>query len=209
MLYLIGLAGILWLMSPAHARRQYWPLGAQVSLAMTTELLAWSGLVGTNSNHVLYNGYLALEPCLMVLTAGRSEWFWKGKVTWLVLVLALSLVPWALDVFWRYGWFDLATDAVVAQGFIFAAVFTVLLVRMGLLTERVLARVPEFWLYVSLVIYFGCLAPFFGLFHVMLTRDVDLASRLYAIVESLFVLRYAGTAFFFAMARLAPNNSPE
>ena len=68
-------------------------------------------------------------------------------------------------------------------------------------SERRLGNVPEFWLFMGLLLYFGGMMPVVGLVKFIFDEDPAVAKRLWMILPVLCTLRYALTAYACHLAR--------
>lgn len=62
-------------------------------------------------------------------------------------------------------------------------------------SDRALHRVPEFWLFMALLFFFGGFTPLMGLIRFIRQNDESFASTLWQSVTVLIVLRYAMTVY--------------
>lgn len=139
---------------------------------------------------VLYNFYLILD---LTLTSWMLISIWsklRTSLTWCNLGL---LVAWVLEtaVFgWR--WFNIIF--LLLSALVLCISSSVILWRLSQTEVGALRNSAVFWILLSLVLYFGGIAPIFSSFN-YLARHQDLMSeKLYWIVRALCAVRYIGVA---------------
>jgi hypothetical protein len=64
-----------------------------------------------------------------------------------------------------------------------------------------LARLPAFWMLLSVMLYFLCIIPVFGLHNYFAVRNAQLARVIYPMNDVLFMLRYGLFAWSMVLLR--------
>ena len=92
---------------------------------------------------------------------------------------------------WLHGGVNtLLTEGAVVIALVLALLTVAFLVDLARQSEQVLQRVPVFWLFMGLLVYFGGLLPVVGLVRVLYVQFPELAARLWTILPVLTVVRY-------------------
>lgn len=162
-------------------------LGGWVILASGVELLGGLfKLLGWN-NMVLYIVFWALEVVLLVAIAHAST---GTSSKWTAPVIAVFLVLWMAE-FWSV-WNE---DRFVTYSFMVGAIWLVAL-YLARLWELVntwsgnLHASPQFWLCLTVLLYFGAAAPLLGSINYFILTDLSLAKQLFLGVRGLCVLKF-------------------
>jgi len=155
------------------------------------------------NNSMLYNVFLPIEFVLVlgVLLRIRPQW----RITW-----AVSLVVGLLGIGYcyvkGYGKGFIVVEAALVISLILSVGIMATLWSLADRSTRALAKVPEFWLLVGMLLYFGGMVPLIGLTRSVFELDMALAKRLWMIAPYLCIMRYAFTAYAAILAqRSGPN----
>ena len=177
-------------------------VGLLTGLAIAVEVGARFLVLSGSSNNILYNVFIPLEflLVLLLLYRVRPRWraFWVAGASVGLLGAGLS-----------YG-LGLSNDFLIVE----AALLVSLILGIGLMavlwdlantSDRSLAQLPSFWLFMGLLLYFGGMTPVLVLIRFIFDQDQALAGRLWQIAPVLCVIRYVFTAFAAVVATRVPN----
>ena len=92
---------------------------------------------------------------------------------------------------------------IVLSAVVLTLVLMVVLWNLAQTSVVPLQHVPGFWLFMGLLVYFGCMSPILTIIDRVYAQDPALAQRLYQIMPMLGITRYAITAFACKLARTA------
>ena len=162
-------------------------LGYWVLLSAGVELVGGVILLFGGSNALLYIVFCALEFVLLVLLAKAARGG-TGKWTWVVIGAFLML--WAVNLCSIWG-----GDSFVTYAFMVGALWL-----CGLYLQRLwdlvnswsgnLSASPQFWLCLTVVLYFGAGAPLLGSVNYFYDFDPALAKKIFMGVRALCVLKF-------------------
>lgn len=88
----------------------------------------------------------------------------------------------------------LASWSILFTALVFAPLYTYKLFKLAQSDDRTLWRIPEFWLYLSFLFYFGGLVPYIGLYNYLARHEHAAMDDLSVIISTLCFVRYALTA---------------
>lgn len=166
--------------------------GALIALAFLVELVGYVTKLLQEVNAPYYNSFILLEFLLVLAMAQAQQPAW-GKALLLVAVLGLTgylvnarFVDWMRDVLF---------EAIVLFAFLLALVLGWLLWRMANTSADPLHRIPAFWLFTGMLLYFIALPPVMGLARYLRKQDLELASTLWTIMPVLCTVRYLLAAY--------------
>lgn len=183
---------VAWCFTWRTGRPAWWPwLGIQLCLALVVELFGkWLGDLGV-ANHLLYNSYLFTEFMLTVGLVLRSLPMRPRAIEYAAAVaLIVFCGAFAWDLVSHGTWKVFATNALIVGGFMIGSLATLALFVLARTSSGTLYRLPVFWVLLSFLVYFLCIAPVFGLYNYLIDHNPALAVRIYVINDVLFVLRY-------------------
>lgn len=162
---------------------------AQLLLALLTEALCGIMMMRSIPNLVCYDVAIVLEFLLLMAYACAQSSLSRFRsiiAIAAVVVLGAALVECVSAI--PQSEF-MGTTYMIGSLFTVSA-FSFLLLQLAMATEERIVRIPEFWIWLSLVVFFGGSLPITGLLNVLNHGDHSLASALYVINDILFGLRY-------------------
>lgn len=172
-------------------------LGLLIGLALFTEtagiLLRQSGF----GNDLLYNLFALAEMLILLAMAHELHPEWRA---WLAAAAGAGVAAMALCWFWHRGSGFLLTEGIVAIALLLTAVCLAVLWSLAQNSRESLVKVPEFWLFMGLLIYFGGMPPLMGVVRHIYETDHQLARQLYGIIPTICIIRYLFTAVACGMA---------
>jgi hypothetical protein len=166
--------------------------GALIALAFLVEVIGYVTKVQQAINAPFYNSFIVLEFLLVLAMVHAQQPAWN-KV--LLLVAGFGLAGFVVNarfVDWRH---DMLFEAIVLFALLLAIVLGALLWRMANTSAVALLRVPDFWLFTGMLLYFIALPPVMGLARYLRKQDLELASTLWTIMPALCMARYLLTAY--------------
>ena len=166
--------------------------GALIALAFLIELIGYVTKIQQEINAPFYNAFIVLEFLLVLAMAHAQQPDW-GKV--LLLVAAVGLAGFVVNarfVDWQH---DMLFEAIVLFAFLLAIVLGALLWRMANTSTIALLRLPAFWLFTGMLLYFTALPPVIGLARYLRKQDLELAGTLWTIMPVLCTVRYLLAAY--------------
>jgi len=148
-------------------------------------------------NQWVYNLFLLLEATVLmslVRVVGRSALLARIALGCLV---AIALM-WMWEVKLEDGFFVWVNNTFVLAALFYIVLYTIALVSLADTVLAPLWRAPEFWLSLSVVVFFGSMIPYNGVLNHLWRTDRSLAASLYSINEVLLCVRYGfvGVACF-------------
>lgn len=177
-----------WSRIPGPLTKVYRFYGLVAILGLTVEITGMILLLSGRRALYIYNAYAAIElVCVMAMVA--------QVFTDLRLIAGISTAVGLFGLLVN-AWLDGGLGPVLFEGVLLASVLQALLVlvvlwRMALSSERPVQHVPEFWLFMGLLLYFGGMAPFFALIRFVYANDPLVANTLWTLMPFLCMLRYA------------------
>jgi len=161
----------------------------QLVLTAAVETFCAVLLLHGHQNIAIYNAYLPLEFLLMLGVAQLSaQGRWVGWSNVLAVLLYAGLL--AADYFGRAGDELLFSHSLLFAWGYLAVIFTYLLVHMARSTVAPIWMEPHFWVYLSVVLFFGASLPFIGLLNKIYLTDEALARDLVVILDMLYFTAY-------------------
>lgn len=199
----IPLALLCWYIRARGAGPVFRLVGLQLLIAAPLELAALIMDQCDVANLWLYNIYLPIEMVLLLSIAVHG---WSSLMKWTITggVVIGYVICYLQDI--SAGPIlqaSLASWSVLFTSLVFAPLYTYRLFRLAQLEERKLWNVPEFWLYLSILFYFGGLVPYIGLYNYLVENDRPVMDDLSVIISTLCFLRYALTGV--ACLCVSPN----
>ncbi len=138
-------------------------------------------------NTSMFNAYVVAEFLLVLRLVAVA---WPGPKWPLVLtaLLGIAAVTWSWSR-WRSLDF-LLTEGVSVMALLLCGWMLVLLWRLSEHSMVALSKVPSFWVFTGLLLYFGALFPVIGPLRYLYSDHPALTFYLYSIVQALSVVRY-------------------
>src|SRR5690606_19692805 len=126
-------------------------------------------------NTWLFNSYMLVE---LVMTSGAGIFLIPNKKIHKYIYTAIAGVTiiWISQIS-KFGFHAMATWALVSTCVLLIAVYFVVLFYLGYYTKNKLFLQPAFWLGISVILYFGCVLPVFGLQNYIYDRYPELAAK--------------------------------
>ncbi len=169
----------------------------QVAMAFITESVG--GYLGFQHKHNLwiFNLY-NLSDLVLTGWCGRlllNRYKYSYVVTYF---LAFLIVWWVIEIY-DFGIHHFASMFFTLSCIVLVCVYVVVLFSNSMFTKKIF-REPAFWLSVSVILYFGCCLPYFGLYNYLIAEQAAMAKKLMMINRVLNFLRYPliGIAFITA-----------
>lgn len=179
---------VLWFLALNNRKPWFLILGFELILTAIVELNSFLMSSSGVSNHSIYNIYLIFDfiaiMSLMMLMVNMKKWGFK---LFLVSAPVLGLFFWELLI--QKQDFVFATVTLIVSGFALALMAVIALIILNNREEKLIIYRGEFWVLSSIMLYFLCISPIFGLIE-MFSLDNSHVGILYFANDILFVLRY-------------------
>ena len=179
-------------------------LGALTAIAFVTEVAGYWLLLEHTPNVVIYNAFGLVE---FVITLAMVNAMFPPWSTILALVGAAGTLAMGTCLWSNSGLTFLLTEGIVAMDILITAVSLAVLWQLAVSSRIPLQRVPEFWLFLGMLAYFGGVPPIMGIERYIYLTDHALAQRLFSIIPFLAVVRYMLTAVACLMAATASRKN--
>lgn len=188
MLVMMLVCVIAWSLIPRPRKLQFTLFGALAIIASVTELTGFILTLAGRLTYYFYNAYALVELLFVMGIAARVD---RGLERLALGVSVAGAAGLAVN-----AWVDGSCGPALFEGILLASVLQalvllVLLWRMAMSSDRPLHRVPEFWLFMGLLVYFGGMAPFFALIRFVYANDPVVANVLWTLMPFLCIIRYA------------------
>jgi hypothetical protein len=173
----------------------------QVLIYCLTLLLAYFATSESSSNHWVYNSYMLIEA----LTLGLAGYFYfkEQKIKQVMLTLIVLFVVVYFIYFSKYDFDVFANYMYAAQGVFLIPIFSMVLYYGFRAGVNNWTSVPEIWVSIGILMYFGCLAPYLSMYTYLGKNYPDTSRFLFHLInDALANIRYFLLAFgFFLMRR--------
>jgi|GEM_PF-676277 len=179
-------------------------LGALTAIALGIECVALWLAMRHIPNVTIYNTFDLLEFVMVLAMVNAMYPRWS---TMLALVGAAGTLAMGICLWSNSGLTFLLTEGIVAMYIPLTGVCLAVLWKLALSSRIPLQRVPEFWLFLGMLAYFGGVPPIVGAERYLYMNDHALAQRLYSIIPFLALVRYVLTAVACSMAALASRRN--
>lgn len=173
---------------PAIARR----LGTLLLVALGVEGIGyWTTLEGVNNN-LLYNAFVAVD---MVLVLSFFALHTPAWATTMRVLMAIGLCT-LLATGYAHGSFKgLWIEGIVLNAIMLAVVASAALWRLANQSTVRLTKVPEFWMFMGIVVYFGGLVPIVLAAKWLYIQDPTVVTLLWTVLPVLGIVRYGLAAY--------------
>ena len=181
-------------------------LTLSVTLALLTELAGMLLVYLGHTNNLLYNLVVTVEFLLLMWLMDRNRPAWRG---WWMTGAGFGLSAMVAVACVHDPTEFLLIEGVLCFSILLSIALVTSLWHLARTSDVALYRVPEFWLFMGMLIYFGGMVPVIGMIRFVFRMDADLAARLYMIVPWLCIVRYLATAFacMLQVRRSAPSRN--
>lgn len=160
------------------------------ALALVLEVVGLAMMKSGYGTIVLYNIFQPLE---FILIMGMIAYSRPERRRGIAVGALIGMTAWV------WCWSDSGSlDFLLIEGALVMALvlsFTLMntLWHMANTSALPLAQVPEFWLFLGILVYFGGLMPVVGMIRFVFDEDPKLAGRLWMILPVLCAIRYSLT----------------
>ncbi len=180
-----------------HLPLPYRLMLALVCVTLLCEILGHFSSAHHRGNAWVFNSfYLMPELWLTGLTGAMLTIQRLVKIAIPLALLAGSAL-WIFDIT-QYGVNVLSSASLLYVGICLTLIFLIVLVST--LYQQNLFKSAAFWLSVSVILYFSCNIPLFGMYNLISSRSHELLDKLYYINNILVAIRYPLVAFSFYLA---------
>ena len=173
---------------PSGAWRLRDVLLASISLGLSTETLALLVHHLSRNNCIVYNVCVPFEFLLLLWLIFRFRPQWRTSLAVAAVIGCLAMV---VDGRFRDPFMFLLTEGVVVIAAVLTVVLLAALWSLAGSSWEPLPKVPEFWLFMGLLVYFGGMVPYIGMLRFVFRQNEDLAAKLFVVMPALCIARYA------------------
>lgn len=199
MLLAMGLALLLFVRMRGRKGSVFLIIGLITALALPTEALGyWTTLHHVN-NALLYNIFTWVEFLALIFMVHTQRPQWR---TTLASVGALGTAVLIVVAVQTGAHQQMYIESIVVMALLIALTLGALLWSLANTSVVALHRVPEFWVFMGLLLYFGALPPVVTLARAV--AEPTIATTLWTIVPLLCAMRYILTAYAYWMAERRP-----
>ena len=192
MLLAIALALVASSRIPSPRPRSFGLFGLIAFLAFPVEVAGYVTTLKQLNNTLLYNLFTYGE-FLLGLAMVRSHKPRLGKVSVIFALAGTTGMAW--DCVELGSLHVMLIEGILLMSFLLAVLISVLLWDMANTSTIALNRVPEFWLFMGMLIYFGGLPPVVAMARFVYAQDTVLVVVLWTIVPMLCTVRYILAAY--------------
>ena len=187
LLVVMAISLCCWVLAYRPRDRYGRAVGLLLLLAFGVEVICFElARRGVNTT-AIYNSYLVLEFGLLLGLVGLGRPDRRGA---LVLSGGAGLTGVVYGLL-RYRSLDfLLTEGIISMCLVVTGWSLVVLWDLARTSDEVLWRLPRFWLFMGMLIYFGGMVPFMGMLRFLYTEDPQLSRLLYQIITFVALLKY-------------------
>lgn len=195
--------GLLYFKSLSFAYRLLW-----MHLILTTiaEMIGAYLSMEKKENVWFYNFFGILPELLLVSTAGMLliTGLFRKFVPYLIVI---GLLIWTINIYTK-GLHLFANWAFLYTCFLVIVIYMNVLLSL-IFNRSNLLNEPSFWLSVSLLLYFSCALPYFGLYNYLAIKSPQMLRALFTINSVLNVIRYPllGVSFYLMHKLISKKNT--
>jgi hypothetical protein len=147
------------------------------------------------TNSWVFNFLWLLPELLLMGIAGRGLIQAKSMKNVATILMLIGIVIWIVNIY-KTGINQFANWTFIYISIMLIVIYLNVLFN-SIFNGTNLVRSPAFWLSVSVILYFSCALPYFGLFQYLNTTSRSLAKGLFYINEILILIRYPMVAVSF------------
>jgi hypothetical protein len=202
MMLAIALSLVLWMQIARPRTPVFRWLGVLLVGALAVELSGHLIFISGRTNVLLYFVSTTVEFLLVlrILQAHRPAWR-----PWLLGAAVLGLVPVLWSILYEDPLSFLSQKAILTEALLLVIALLATLWDLARHSEEPLQRVPAFWFFLGMLIYFGGLVPVIAIIRVVYIDDPSLAAHFYNVIPVLATLRYLLTAMACRLEALRPR----
>lgn len=183
-------AVVLWWRIPAPRRPLFIRLGVMLHTVLALECYGlWASILCINTSPI-YNAY-QLPELMLVLGMGWSV-LPRGR-GWYLAAAAGGVVAFAAGIHFHGGLDFLLVESVLVLAALQAVLCTRVLWHLADQGSEPLLRMPAFWVFMGLLVYFGGVVPAVGTARWLNAHDPTTGFALWSLVQWLAIARYALT----------------
>jgi|GEM_PF-1243620 len=152
------------------------------------------------NNTWVFNIYMLIEFILLSL-AGRLLLGTKLFRIGIPVVIVLQTILWGVNIYVK-GMNQFASWSFICGSIIIVAIYIAILFQHSLFTKQNILTQPVFWLCMSVILFFGCDVPYWGLHNYLDSKNLSLDRKLFIINYILNFVRYPLVAVSFLICGL-------
>ncbi len=162
------------------------------SLAALLELFGLFSALHRIDNTPAYNVFIAIEFLLVLVMVRIERPQWSR---WVMLAGASGLLAYTAVLATNGLGKGVRVEAVLIIAAIGSLMILCVLWSYAQQSTVALHRLPGFWIFAGLLIYYGCLIPLLGLNRYVMKGDRNLAMIMWSITTVLTIIRYAMASY--------------
>jgi hypothetical protein len=176
----------------AGRKRPIWAqwLGLQLLAAAITEGIGYYTRDHGIHNHGLYNVYMIVEFLALWAMVGSIPLEHRTLMYVCAVGFSITLVVWIIDLIAEGDFSHISTNTLIIGGALLAGVACASVYSYMRSTFSPLHREAPFWALLSVVVYFMCFIPAFGIYNYISEHNAGVAQRVLVLNDVLFILRY-------------------
>lgn len=168
-----------------------------VLLTSIIEIYGWYlGAIRGQHNVWLFNIFWLVGELWIMGTAGILLLKGKKIKQSLAILIFLATAFWGINIY-QFGISAFTPSVLLSIYVVVLLIYFIVLFQSVLLSNEKIMRLPELWLCLSVILYFGCNIPYYGLFNYLNAQDPKLLSSLFNITLILNLVRYPMVAVSF------------
>lgn len=174
---------------------------SQVLLALFCEVLGYYLSFGAKHNIWLYNLYWLVGELWLMTVPGIILLRRAVLRRFLFFITIITTLIWIVKIY-QHGLSKFSPFILLSIYLTTLLIYFIVLFHIALSTEEKLVKLPAFWLCLSVIIYFGCNIPYYGLYNYLESKEPKLLNQLFDITLVLNFIRYPLVAVsFYLMGR--------
>lgn len=160
---------------------------ASVTFGIATEVAALIGMFHFRANSIVYNCSAPLEFLLLLWLILRFRPHWGMGLGVAAVVGCLAML---VNGSFQNPMAFVLVEGVVVISMLMTIVLLAALWSLANASDEPLYRVPEFWLFMGLLLYFGGMVPYIGMIRFLFQQNAAVAEKLSIVMPLLCISRY-------------------
>jgi hypothetical protein len=159
---------------------------AQVAIAFTCEITGYFLSFGKTPNGWVFNFFYLPAEIWLTGTAAFFLCKRKGLKTTIPFLLLIATLCLAISMYFN-GINNLSHWGILSIGIVLIIVYLNILVDSALSSTATFKQ-PAFWISLSVIVYFSCIIPYFGLYKYLINYSPGLLRKLFNINSIMFLI---------------------
>lgn len=160
-------------------------------------------------HHYIHNAWVFnIYNLIDLLLTGIAAQLLLRKYKYIIYgFIVFGFIIWGIEVY-KYGILHLANIFFIFSCILLVCVYLFVLLNQSLFTKRIFTE-PAFWLSISVILYFGCCLPYFGLYNYLINEQYAIAKKLVIINRVFNFIRYPFIAVCFIIIGRQKGKAPK